>query len=430
MSMNKELIRENVMRDQAEGVIALGFDGTISYLNPAAGRILGMDITDMQGKRFVEFFLEHEENDDFVQTVLDAIYDKKHAHNEVVPFFTGAAVRQLHVMTSFLYDGSAPAGVIVVLNDITELAELKIEYARQMTSLLDSLVGALSTAIDERSPYNAHHTRNMVRFAERFLDYLAETGSDWKFDEDKRRAFLMSVWLHDVGKLAVPLEVMDKSTRLGPALSAIESRFTEMELLDRVAVLEGRLDAGKGGERKTERAEALAFVRRINTQGFLPDADLAVVEGLADRTYVNAGGEKCPWFTAAELDALRIRKGTLTDEERAVMQSHVSVTDRILGHVDFPEVYAKVPVWAASHHELLNGRGYPKGRAGEDIPREVRLLTILDVFEALTAKDRPYKPGMPPEKALGILHSMVKEGAVDAGVLERFEASRAWEGVE
>ncbi len=111
------------------------------------------------------------------------------------------------------------------------------------------------------------------------------------------------------------------------------------------------------------------------------------------------------------------------------MQSHVVVTGRILSQVTFPKIYAQVPKWAAAHHELLNGRGYPNHSKAEDIPPEVRLLTILDVFDALTARDRPYKPSMPLEKALSILHSMVEEGGVDGGILKLFEESRAWEAV-
>ena len=111
------------------------------------------------------------------------------------------------------------------------------------------------------------------------------------------------------------------------------------------------------------------------------------------------------------------------------MESHVTVTARILAQVAFPKLYARVPLWAAGHHELLNGKGYPNHLTAPDIPKEVRLLTILDVFDALTARDRPYKPPMPTEKALSILHSMAEEGGVDGELLDLFEASRAWDAV-
>ena len=302
-------------------------------------------------------------------------------------------------------------------------------YAEQITGLLDSLVGALSAAIDQRSPYNANHSRNMVRYGEAFLDWLDARDHPWRFDPDKRKTFLMSVWLHDVGKLVVPLEVMDKESRLGPGIEAVRQRFSAMGLLDRIALLEGRLDREEAERRTALRTEDLAFIERIDRAGFLPDGDLARVEELAARTYTDENGEVRPWLTEEERVCLSVRKGTLTAAERQVMESHVTVTARILDQVSFPKLYARVPAWASAHHELLNGKGYPHHLTADGIPKEVRLLTILDVFDALTARDRPYKPPMPAEKALSILHSMVEEGAVDGEVLDLFEASRAWDAV-
>ena len=428
MNNNEILIRDSVMRDMSEGVMTIGFDGVISYLNPAAERILGHNAQDILNKTFADLFLKDEENDSFVQAILDAVYDQGRSHNEVVAFYTGGNVRQLHMVTSFLRDGTAPVGVIVVLNDITELAEMKIEYARKVTGLLDSVLSALSAAIEERSRYNANHTRNMACYAEHFLDYLAASGSNWKFDENRRRAFLMSVWLHDVGKIAVPLEVMDKATRLGPALDDIRKRFEKMSLLDRIALLEGRLDETAFAQNERERETALAFVEQINRAGRLSDRELSMVRELAGKHYLDANGNPRPWFKESELSALSVREGTLTDREREIMQSHVLVTQRILGKVSFPDIYADVPAWASAHHEKLNGKGYPRHLTGEHIPREVRLLTILDIFEALTAADRPYKTALTQEKAFGILHDMARDGSVDGEVLALFEASRAWKG--
>ena len=422
-----ELIYRRIMQDMSEGVLTLGFDGAAGYVNPAAERILGKSAAEIRSRSFLRALLEDAENDAFAQTVLDAVYDKENTHDEIVDFRREGAPRKLHMVTSFLRDGSEPVGVIVVLDDITELAELKIEYAAQIASLLDSLVGALSAAIDERSAYNANHSRSMAVYAGRFLDWLERTGNPWAFDENRRRAFLMSVMLHDVGKLAVPLEVMDKATRLGARLEAVLRRLTEIGLLDRIAMLEGRITAEELERRNRERVRTRELVERLDRAGYLSDEDLAAVNEAGGRTYVDENGETRPWLTGPELDALRVRRGTLTGEERAVMESHVVLTERILSRVRFPEMYAEVPLWAAEHHELLNGKGYPRRLRGREIPREARLLTILDVFDALTARDRPYKPALPPEKALEILRGMAEEGAVDEEILDLFAASGAWE---
>ena len=111
------------------------------------------------------------------------------------------------------------------------------------------------------------------------------------------------------------------------------------------------------------------------------------------------------------------------------MQSHVTATRTILEHVHFPGEFSMVPEWAGEHHELLNGSGYPKHLRGDEIPREVRLLTLLDIFEALTAKDRPYKKPMSLERALDVMHKMVDEGSLDGAMLELFKESRAWETI-
>ena len=309
------------------------------------------------------------------------------------------------------------------------LSIVNMQYAEQITALLNSLVGALSSAIDERSPYNAHHTRNMAAIAEEFLNDLDRTGDPLAFDGKRRRAFLMAIWLHDVGKLTVPLEIMDKESRLGADIADVRARFRAIELLRRIAFLEGKLTSEESERQRAKIADALALIERINVAGFLPDADLAALNALAAETYSDETGAVQPWLTEPELERLRVRKGTLTDAEREIMQNHVVLTAKILGHVSFPKLYSSVPRWAGAHHELLNGAGYPAHLTAKDIPTEVRLLTILDVFEALTAQDRPYKPALPVRKAFEILHSMADEGALDAALLGRFEQSRAWEPV-
>ncbi len=345
----------------------------------------------------------------------------------------GKIIGVLQLINALTEDGqitSFPPEWEPLVNALASQAAISLtnmQYAERVQSLLDSLVRVLSTAIDERTPYNANHSRNMARYAASFLDWLAQTGNEWKFDPDRRREFLMSVWLHDVGKLTTPLEVMDKQTRLGPGLKDIRQRFATMHLLTRIDMLEGRISPQDAEVLNVQRTEALALIEKADGMGFLPDDVLAAINEFAKRTYLNEAGAEQPWLTEDELTCLSIRKGTLTTAERQIMENHVVVTSRILEQVAFPEEYANVPVWASAHHELLNGKGYPLHQTAESLPPEVRLLTILDVFDALTAKDRPYKPGMPVEKALSILHSMVNEGGLDETILALFEQSRAWE---
>ena len=269
----------------------------------------------------------------------------------------------------------------------------------------------------------------MVKMAETFLDWMEKNGNTWNYDGIRRREFIMSVGLHDVGKLTVPLEIMDKSTRLGPEFNMVRERFTKMKLLHRIERLEGRMTAEEYEKARTEAEEDFDFICRVNTGGYLTDENLRKVQELASKTFLDEGGTEHRLLTEGEITMLSIRKGTLTDKERREMQEHATSTWNILRQVRFPDQYAKVPEWAASHHELLNASGYTRGLAGAQIPREVRLLTLLDIFEALTAKDRPYKPPIPLEKAWSILDKMVEEGALDGEMLKEFQESRAWEQI-
>jgi HD-GYP domain-containing protein (c-di-GMP phosphodiesterase class II) len=158
------------------------------------------------------------------------------------------------------------------------------------------------------------------------------------------------------------------------------------------------------------------------------DEMLAELEELAGRTYRDRDGQERPWLTPEERAMLSIRKGTLSDRERETIQSHAVMTDKLLSQIRFSPELSHVREWAAGHHEFLDGSGYPKHLSGEDVPIEVRIITILDIFDALTAGDRPYKPGMSPERALSILDAMAnKEGKLDPDLVRLFAESRCWE---
>ena len=423
-------ISDIIVKDMMEGVIAVNCEGVISYVNKATETILRKTKDQLEGKSVVSAFFGSEVNDEFNQTIMDAIYDRDGAvHEKLVPYYANGKVVQLHMIASILQDKNKKVGVIVVVGDVTEFVEQRARAAEQTQRLLDSLVMTLSQAIDERSSYTANHTRNMVRIAEAFLDWLEKTDNPWKFDESRRHSFLMSVWLHDVGKLAVPLEIMDKESKLGVQLRAIEERFVMVSLLDEIAMYRGKITEEQRVARKQERDAALDEIRRINRAEFVPDEKMELLKKIISEKYIDENGKECPLLLDEEIENLSIRKGTLNDRERSIIQSHAVVTGRILDQIQFPDEYCHVPIWASEHHELLSGRGYPYHLTGAQIPKEVRLLTILDIFEALTAKDRPYKKPMPLERAFSILGSMVSSGDLDGEILGLFKESKAWEKI-
>ncbi|MBQ6575827.1 MAG: GAF domain-containing protein [Lachnospiraceae bacterium] len=308
-----------------------------------------------------------------------------------------------------------------VVSALASLAAVSInnhKLALEVSNLLHSFVSVMVDAIEERSSYNATHTRSMVKYADRFIGWLNETDSEWKFDEDKKDAFLMSVWLHDIGKLVVPLEMLDKPDRLGPLRDRIKSKIEITKLRTKDEKLISELD------------KAWDLIDASNNAGYISDETIASLKGMASIQCTTIYGLTEPLLNKDELDAITVQRGTLTADERHKVEEHVSFTARMLARMNFSGSYEKVPFWAGSHHEFINGTGYPNHLSEDEIPDETRLLTILDIYDALTAEDRPYKPPMPSEKAFAILTDMAEEGKVDKDILQMFIKSDAWKKTE
>lgn len=329
--------------------------------------------------------------------------------------------------------------IVLAVESVASQAAITVQnvrYIAEIKGLFNSFVKVMSSAVDERTPYNGSHTRHMAQYGDRFLDYLSEqrrrTGCGTPYTPAHKEELLMSVWLHDIGKLITPLEVMNKMARLLPdQQTEFLHRMELIRLHAEIRCLRGQisLEEREDISQCTRRAQAL--VKAVNTAGFLPDERLAELEALHAAVWTDEHGLPHPWLTDEEFRMLSIRRGTLSAEERGVMEEHVRITDRLLSQIQFSGDLSHVREWAASHHELLNGSGYPNHLRGDEIPEEVRILTILDIFDALVADDRPYKPGMPVEKALGILTAMAeKEGKLDPELTRLFIESGCWKEKE
>ncbi len=315
---------------------------------------------------------------------------------------------------------------IYALNSLAGVSLRNKKLTEQVTDLLHSFVGVMATAIDTRSPYNANHTKNMASYGEKFIDWLNKQDYDWKFSKEIIDPYIMSIWLHDVGKLVIPLEIMDKPDRMGNRMDSWIHKLDISKLMNEIAILKNPSKEKQIRERQEKIDAAKELILKSNTAGFLPNETLDAIRESSDLKLLDIEGNEVPFLDEDELHAMLIQKGTLTSEERDIIQSHVVHTRRLLSQVQFEGDYAKVPDWASAHHEFLDGSGYPNHVKADDLPNETRLLTILDVYDALTAEDRPYKPPMPVEKAFSILDSMVSEGKIDGEILKMFKESGAW----
>ncbi|MEG1966018.1 MAG: HD domain-containing phosphohydrolase, partial [Oscillospiraceae bacterium] len=311
----------------------------------------------------------------------------------------------------------------VTLSNLTYQLEIK----RQMFSFFDVII----TAIDERTPYNARHTVRIVEIMLSFLDYVEDnekaTEIFGKVTKDRKEILIMTAWLHDIGKLVTPIEILNKSSRLAENEKEIVNRMEKIRLLAKVDLLEGDITQEEYEKIVKCAIETKVICHNLNIAMIVSDKDVEVINEIADRNFIDADGVKRNWLTPEEVDELSISSGTLTENERKTIQNHAEITSKLLSKMVFSKKYKIVQDIAGLHHELLNGKGYPNGIKGDSIPNEIRILTILDIFEALTTDDRPYKSQITVEKAFNILYSLAENGGIDNDILNIFEQSCAWE---
>jgi len=306
-----------------------------------------------------------------------------------------------------------------------EMTNLK--YVQEVKRQLRSFVEAMSTAIDERTPYNGSHTRKVAEYTGMIADYMNKQHGigqcEEYFDENRKDKLELAALLHDIGKMVVPLSIMNRATRLDRELGTVETRFRLLEAYYTIDCMKGRIDEEECRQQITYLHKSMDFIHRIDGKGFLDDEDYDRVQELAGHCYVNEAGEELAYLTKREQERLSIRKGTLTEGDRRQMEYHVVMTEKILGKVWFNKNYEDIPRWASSHHELLDGSGYPRHLKGDELELETRMITVADVYDALTARDRPYKRPVSQEKALGILKEMADEGKLDSRLVDYLAAA-------
>jgi HD-GYP domain-containing protein (c-di-GMP phosphodiesterase class II) len=305
-----------------------------------------------------------------------------------------------------------------------------------MRRLFESFVQLIATAIDEKSPYTGGHCRRVPELTMMLAEAAARTQTGplagFSMNEGDRYELRIASWIHDCGKITTPESIMDKATKLQTIYDRIGLVETRFEVLRRdleIGML--RRAAEKPKERdaiEREHAAAVAaldddleFLRRANTGGeFMKAEDQARVAAIAARSWRAPDGSLQPLLTENEIRNLTIAKGTLLPEERAIINNHIVATIKMLESLPYPRHLRRVPEFAGGHHERMDGKGYPKGLKREQMSVQARVMGIADIFEALTADDRPYKKAMKLSTALGILGRMAVEGHIDPDLFAVF----------
>ena len=327
-----------------------------------------------------------------------------------------------------------PGDAVKAVESVASQAAVAIQNARYTQEIKDLFASYVETsvqAIGKLTPFNENHTRNMVEYAGRFLDWInirAEAeGRELPYPPVRREELLMSCWLHDLGKLVTPVDIMNKNTRLWPNQKAdIMHRLERFRLTAEVMKLRDLISDDEERDVRDRTTELRDFIETADTKILQNRAE--ALEKYAAWRFTGMDGTDEPYLTDEEIHQLEVPYRTLTDEEFEVMHDHARQTGELLAQMRFPDEMKNVRTWAPMHHELLNGRGYPDGLTADVIPEEVRIITILDIFEALTACDRDYKTPKTPEEAVSHLRKIAGFGEIDADLVELFAESRCWEG--
>lgn len=312
--------------------------------------------------------------------------------------------------------------IIRALGAIAAIELTNLSYVEALKTQIYSFVEALTTALEERTPYNALHTRNVEKYASLLADYIIELNREGKgdktFDPAKKEQLMLAALIHDIGKMVVPLSIMNKATRLDTEIWKVDDRFKLLRALYEIDMLRGRITGGEYEAAVKDLEAELVFIHEMDVTDYVTDADCQHIRELAGKQHVSEDGTVLPYLTEKEAESLGIRSGTLTVRERREMENHVVMTSRILEKVQFYKGFSLVPKWVGAHHEYLDGSGYPNGLSGDELDLETRLLTVVDIYDALVATDRPYKQPISRPKAIQILKDMAKKGKVDLQLVE------------
>jgi response regulator RpfG family c-di-GMP phosphodiesterase len=261
---------------------------------------------------------------------------------------------------------------------------------------------------------------------------------DVNLTEDQFKELRYACLLHDFGKVGVREHILIKAKKLMPGqLEVIQSRFEFVERSVQVKYATEKLEAMRAGrgsatvlseidkrleEELSQLNQWMKSIATANEPSVLPEDKASMLEFLSQQTYYDMSGAPHPMLDPQEFRFLSIRKGTLDKEERLEMESHVTHSFHFLRKIPWTPLMRGIPEIAYGHHEKLDGTGYPRRLLGDQIPLQARMMTISDIFDALTAQDRPYKRAVPVTTALDILHAEANDGKLDKDLLDIFIA--------
>jgi HD-GYP domain-containing protein (c-di-GMP phosphodiesterase class II) len=367
--------------------------------------------------------------------------------------------RRRHGAPARLTSANVPEAVIAFDQDTADIMRALASQAavavennllyESIERLFEGFVTAAVTAIEQRDPTTSGHSFRVADLTVELARVVDRVDSGEfaavRFTPDQVREIRYASLLHDFGKVGVREQVLVKEKKLYPMhLDNIRGRFEfVMKSVENDASrrkIDYLLENGKGGfdefsahldaqttETILKLQKDFAFIAQSNEPTVLPEGDFHFLQSLASRTYPDIRGEKRLLVDPEEARILSIRKGNLDAAERSEIESHVTHTFNFLLKIPWTRDLASVAEIAYAHHEKLNGRGYPRKLTAKDIPIQSRMMAISDIYDALTASDRPYKRAVPTERALDILRMEMGEGLLDESLVHTFIEAKVYE---
>lgn len=345
------------------------------------------------------------------------------AHGDVVPF---------NYRNALLVKSLASQAAVALTNK-NLIAELEV--------LFESFIELIAGAIDEKSPYTGGHCRRVPELTIMITNALHKVQQgplqDFHMNDDDRYELKIAAWLHDCGKIATPEYVVDKATKLETIhdrVNEIDARFEIVRRDLKIKLLQDEVKAISNGDKLTDAQhddyqkqrnqiqEDQAFIRRHNTGGeFMSEDNQQIIEDIAKRyQLIDDSGSTINLLSEDEIMNLQISRGTLNDEERQSINRHIIVTIDMLNNLKLPSHLENIAEIAGGHHERMDGNGYPNGLTRDQMSVQARTMGIADIFEALTAADRPYKKAKTLSDSLAIMKRMKDTGHIDPDIFEVF----------
>ena len=369
-----------------------------------------------RSKSFLTVPLKNHENE--IIGVMQLI-NARNDHGEVISF---------NVEMQEQVESLASQGAVALTNK---------RLVEELKTLFEAFIKLIATAIDKKSEYTGGHCNRVPVITMMLADAVAEITEgkykDFSMTADERYELYIAAWLHDCGKVATPPHVVDKGTKLETIFDRIELIRTRMELLKRdaeIAFLKRQLNEQATNNfddefNKTIRQieENMKFLEGCNVGGEFMKQELRErVKSIAEQKIKLYGNDR-DFLSEEEVNNLNIPKGTLLPEEREIINDHIVITIEMLEQLPYPKHLKNVPEFAGGHHEKMDGTGYPKGLKAKQMSTQAKMMAIADIYEALTAADRPYKEGKKLSAAMRIMGFMKNDYHIDVDLFEIFVRS-------